>query len=568
MKIKLTEGLSLPSVGPISDSAYRREKLDEALLQVRSYSSAQDVHNNYSVVGAYSSMYQRIAATQQQIIRDVDEVNHYIVHTILCQLTEDALSPEIGTGQIFTINYPTNPKIEKILKKLEKDLNLDALVTNIIPDVLKYGEYVLETVVDDGDEFEDELNPPFDTTAMRKKLRRKSKGLVAVRDVVEQGTVVTITQDTEVTGYLALTPDKRQIVKRAPERYVKFVLNGARKRIKLEELVPQMMTTNKKVQEILKTLPRFVRIGQSVIHPFISKIRELDLLEKLVPATKLSKLSNVNLVGVQVPSKFNLNDGFEAARRMEDYVNNKVGIDARLGEITVESILSVAGRTKVLPLFGDKGTVEKIDYESSEPDEMLSSVKDLREVILDSMGIPYELFYKSDSGSKAETLKRYAKYLRKLKNIQRTVADGIKDICRIHLDALDLDYELDKIEIEHRNKLIEIDNLDKLEHADITISFLNNITNFFNDISAETHPLSESVNLDAVAAFIDRNLKTIGLADAINTKDETGKSLNKPKIVPAPEPEPTVEEPTTEEPVPEPEAEVETEVTSEPQGEE
>lgn len=547
MKIKFAEGIErVQTIGPVVDAGFRMQTFDEAISQVRNSLRIDDAANNYSVIGAYTSIYQKISSARQKIIQDVDELaeTFYLVNVIVGQIVEDALSPEIGTGNIFSIKYPKDQKIEKILQKLEKDLNLDELAINIMPDVIKYGEYTLETKIDEPEEFEDELNPPFDATTAKKRVARKSRGLLAVRDVVEQGTVVSITQDTETTGYLALTIDKRQIVKRAPNRYVKFILGGSRKRIKLEDFVPQMMSSNKKVQEILKTLPRFVRIGQSLIHPFIAKFKELELLEKLVPATKLSKLSNVNLVGVQVPGKYDINSGFEVARRMENYINNKIGVDNRLGEITVESILSVAGRTKVLPLFGDKGSVERIDHNSDEPDELLSSVKDTREVILDSIGVPYELIYKSDSESKAETLKRYAKYLRKLKNVQRTVAEGMKDICKIHLEALGItDFDIDDIEIEFRNKLIEIDNLDRLEHADVTISFLNNITNFFNDISAPEHPMSKAINLDAVASFIDRNLKTIGLADAIKTVEEGGESVNRkqeePEISAQPSDEPS-----------------------------
>lgn len=534
MTFKLAKGVSPISetVGPISDKAYRSQKFDEAIAGIRNGLNINDPANNYSVIGAYTSIYQRISTHRQQVIRDVDEIQSmfYLVDVILNQLTEDALSPEIGTGQVINVKYPKDKKIEKILQKLERDLDLDELLINICPDLCKYGEYILETKIDEGEEFEDELNPPFDATGQRNIVKNDSKGLVEIRDVVEQGTVIQLAHNGKMSGYLALTADKRKIVKRANNRYVKFILAGSRVRIKLEEFIPHLMTTNKKVQEILKNIPRFVRIGRSLIHSMIPKFKELILLEKLVPATKLSKLSNVNLIGVQVPAKYDLNSGFETARRMESYINNKVGVDERLGEITVESILSVAGRTKVLPLFGDKGNVEKIDHQSDEPDDLLTAVKDIREVILDSIGIPYELVYKSESESKGEILKRNAKYLRKLKNIQRSLSEGAKNICAIHLEAMGIDFNLDDIEIEFRNKLIEIDNLDRIEHADVTVSALNNIINFFNEISAEDHPLSPAVDLNAVANFVDRNLKTIGLSDAFKTRDEGGVDLNrKPK---------------------------------------
>ena len=74
-------------------------------------------------------------------------------------------------------------------------------------------------------------------------------------------------------------------------------------------------------------LPTFIIIGAMKsattslyyylsLHPeiYMSKIKELELLEQLVPATKISKLSNGTILGMQVPPNYNVEKGLAAAK--------------------------------------------------------------------------------------------------------------------------------------------------------------------------------------------------------------------------------------------------------------
>ena len=485
-------------------------------LKMSSYSGNQD--DNYSILQAYTGIYGKVTGSLDKIIKQVDEMrNFYLISVILGQLTEDALTPQIGTDEIFEIKYPKDKKVEKALKKMEKDLNLDQLILDITPDLLAYGEYTLKTDYVKAKKVKDELNKKG------KEYEVGGGGLKALRDTVEQGTVVSLTQDAELKGFLEMREDGK-IVKSPSSNFVKFTLSGNRVRVRLEDQAPFYKSKSPKVQSILESLPRYIRVGRSEIYPFISKLKELELLEKLIPATKISKLSNVNLIGMQVPPRYDLEQGLNAAKHVEGLVNNKTGVDQRLGEVTVQSVLSLAGRTKVVPLFGDKGGLEKMDFKSDEPDDLLQSANDVRALILDSIGVPFELIYKSDGASKGDTLKRYARYLRKLKNIQRAIIDGVKQICLIHMESLGMGdkYDEDFLEVEFLNKLIEIDNLDKLEHADVTVSLLGNVKEFFNTLGAEDSPYSNAVKLEEVAKYMNRELRTIGLADALDEKAELG----------------------------------------------
>ena len=520
----LNEGLISRSL--IHPQVPQADLFSEA-IRLSNYSNDNSLNKDLNILQAYTQIYARATGSMAQIIKEVDDIrNFYLVDVILGQLTEDSLTPEIGTDEILKIKYPKNKKIQKVLQNLEKDLKLDQLLLDITPDLLAYGEYVLRCDYGKLLELTDELGTG------KKYNRGNDKGIIALRDIVEQGKVVSLTQEAENKGYLYMDEEQGKIIKTPASTFIKFTLSGQRVRVKIEDQAPFTRSKSEKVRQILMTMPRYIRIGKSQIHPFISKIKELELLEKLIPATKISKLSNVNLVGMQVPGKFNIEQGLEAAKRVEGIINNKTGIDRRIGEITVESVLSLAGRSKVVPLFGDKGTLDKMDFKSDEPDDLLGSANEVRALILDSVGVPFELIYKSDGESKGELLKRYARYLRKLKNIQRSLIDGVKQICSYHMDSLnETDYDESDLEVEFLNKLIEIDNLDKLEHADVTVSLLGNVKDFFGALMEEDSPFKESVNHNEVSEFLNRNLRTIGLADALTSKEEGGVDANDVEIV-------------------------------------
>ena len=485
-----------------------------------------NIEKNHSVLDAYTTIYSRVVESRLKIIQAVDAVsNFYLVDVMVEQMTEDALSPEIGSNEILEIKYPKDPKIEKELQRLERRLDLDQKLVDITPDMIRYGEYVLKTEIDTGTE-EEQRNELGNNELVVKKI--KGKGLVALKDTVEQGMIVGLTQDGDQAGYLGVD-EKGALVRYENADYVKFTFGGQRVRVRLEDQIPWART--EKIQKFLETLPRYVRVGRSAIFKFIPKIKELELLEKLVPATKLSKLANVNIVGMNVPEQYDIDKGLAAAKRVENLINNKVGVDVQLREITVENIVAIAGRTKVVPTFGDKGQLQKLDYKIDEADDMASSADDLRKLICDSIGIPYELIFKTEGdANKGEILKRYARYLRRLKNIQRSLAEGVKQICAIHLANSGIEFREDDIIVEFKNKLIEIDNLDKLEHADVTISFLTNIDEFFRKMMEPESPFKRLVDPTAVAEYFNRQLRTIGLDSAFKVESEGGKTAEVPKV--------------------------------------
>lgn len=454
--------------------------------------------NQYYVINAYASMYQKVSQRLKNVISAVDSMREfYLFDVIVNQLTEDALAPQLGNDGVIRFSHK-DTKVQDFVNDMKEKIGLDQMLQNIVPDLIAYGDYVLETDV------------------------RRGSGLLGLFDNVDQGSTVPLIQDGQVDAYLHTDEMTGIVEKRHVSDFVLFSLGGQRIKVRFDASLPGLVKHNEKVKRFFKRTPKFLRVGKSMLYPVLAKLKELELLEKLVPATKLNKLSQGNMIGVPLPKDFDLERGFNAARQMENNINRKTMVDNNLKEITVEAILSTAGRTKVIPIFGEKGRVEQLNHRDTEPDDMFNNTDVLRDNILDSVGVPSELVYKQkDTGSKNDLLKRHAKYRRKLKRIQAAVITGVREVLAIHLGNSEKYNHIDpkSVEIVLNNNLIDGDNLDRLEHMDITMSFLNNGMEFFDKLMAS--PVYQKfVKPSKFVEFMEKELAAIGLADALTTTGE------------------------------------------------
>lgn len=519
---------------------------------------AEGIRNNrasweeYQIASAYASIYSRVTDDRKRTIREVEKMrSFYLVDTIISMLVEDSLAPEVGTGEILNVKSD-RPDIQKELDYLDETFDFDMLAQTLAPDIVAYGDYVLATKVVASPDAQARAEKGEALNADATGEDDKQYGLIEILDTVEQGSVVPLTKYANTEGYL-VSSKRGGVERKLPADYVTFSMNSARVRIDLHREFGIDSAADK---EKFEDVPRYVRCGKSVIFPILSKLKELELLEAMVPATKLAKLSSGTVLGVQVPPGYDTEKGIEAARKVEQLLNKKIGVDNKLGELTIENIMASAGRQKVIPIFGDKGTIAAIDYKSNEPDEMLNSIADLRKAILTSAGIPPELLFSNENPDGAATiLKKYARYLRRLKALQKALEEGFRQIAYIHLANKGIKFKATDIKVEFYNKLIEVDQLDHLEFADTTIQMVQNVYNFMNTLtSRETNPVfAPYVNPMPFMNFIQKHLDVVGFQDVVNM--EKFAAARNAAVAPKPSADPVAPAPVapaTTNPAPEP----------------
>lgn len=505
--ILLKEGYSISNVEP------HLRRVAEQFKNLRS--SFQ--YNEYHIAAAFAAIYTKLADTRAVSIQEVDKIrSFYLTDVIIDQLKEDALAPEMGTNKVLAV-ICDKENIQKEIDALDEKFDFNQIALTIAPDMIAYGEYTLSTRVKQNPDkikvtkTDDPTPEPGLVEPMQKS--KEEYGLLDIKDDVEQATVVALTNYSEIQNYIVKDTKGKMYIKE-PADYIKFSLGNQRLRI---DLYKEFALDPDDMPEELKDIPRFVRVGKSPIYTVLSKLKELELLEALVPATKLNKLSQGTLIGVQVPAAYDIEQAINVVQKVEGLINKKLGVDTKLGELTIQNMLNTAGATKCVPIFGDKGQLSKMDYKADEPDELLATVRETREVICDSIGVPYDIIFGGGEGNKGEILKKYSRYLRKLRAIQRAVEEGVKQIVYIHLSNKGINYEADDIKVEFLNKLVEVDNLDKLEFVDTTISMLKNVVTFMTELAdPNLSPIADKVRLSDLLVFLNKQLDVIGFNNVID----------------------------------------------------
>lgn len=505
-------GFEIKRAGSIDESILAHDLLmeqegnNEKKIFNDKLTDARDSLNSRQAEMVLSGIFEKISRTKQGIIKGVDDFgDNWLVDALVQQLTDDSLTPDITTGDILDIQS-RNRKVKKELEYLDEKFGFDTLITDFVPDMIRYGEYTYSTKID------------------------KSKGLTDIYDDVDQTKVIAMTKLGVLENFLTRTDvsddrEKIQLVK--PGNFIMFTLSGKRLRLDLHEEFGGAETFKKVMVQLQKKIPRYVRIGRSFIYPVIDKIKELRLLETLVPASKLYKLAQGSVIGVTVPGNMAPDDAYKVCKKVESLINKSVAIDQTNDVLSVQDILATAGRTRVVPNFGgDRGYMNKMDYKMDEPEDMVASIRDIRESICTSFGVPSELIFNNDGSQKGELLKRYARYLRKLKSIQKGVVSGVRHMVEVHLVNKGIDYRQSDIQIEFRNKLIEIDNIDSLEFTDTSVNMIKNVKEFLSELAGEEFDFSKNIDKDKVTKFLNDQMKIAGMVGMMNSDKYKGTEEN------------------------------------------
>jgi hypothetical protein len=505
----------------------------------RDFKSSHDV-NDHDVSTAFSAIYTKVSQVRQLMWADIERIRcFYLAETAIDQIAEDALTPDITTGEILSVTSK-RPEIQTRIDRINERWNIDKLVMSIASDLIAHGDYTISTEVvnveddekeqeslvegpprnnDEPDDFVDRDDGKVSKDADKDDAENEV-GLIELRDDVTQPLVVPVTNFGEIEGYLQMDEQTGRVEVKEEADFVHFSLDSKRIRIDAHDSFlkghQQGIQVNK---EILKDIPRYIRVGKGVIHAVLSKFKELELLEQLVPASKLQKLSAGTLIGFSVPQGYDLKKAQTAAKQIEGLVNKKLAINTKdKNEVTLENIMNSTGKVKMVPLFGDKGRMEILQTRSDEPDDLLNSIEDLRRTILGSIGTPYEIIFGGDEGRKGELLKRYARYLRLLKNIQRAITSGVKQIVMIDLANAGITFKPDEIEVDFKTKLVEINNLDELEFADTTVQMISNIRDFVFELAdKESSPVADNIDMKMFVEYLDKQFSSIGLKGLVKT---------------------------------------------------
>lgn len=317
--------------------------------------------DDHVIASALVSVYTEAISSRRALITEHERIkSFYLTQALLTAIVEDALTPTIENQEIFQV-HSQDPAIDKELDILQQMFSFDQIVNDIVQDLLLYGEYTLRLVTEEG------------------------RGVCEIIDDCDPSKITAFYEQGFPKYFLQMTD--RDIEVFPPYYFAHFVFGRHRLRIKLSN---EMRYMGDYLDAFGQPYPTYARVGRPLLYGVLYKMKELMVLEQLIPASQLNRVLSGSLLTVQVPPSMSPQDAFEASRRYENMINSKIGIDRTSGDISVTDILTTAGKIRVLPQIGEKGQLTNIQEakENRTLDDLLNTVQDVRSVICGSMGFP------------------------------------------------------------------------------------------------------------------------------------------------------------------------------------
>lgn len=424
----------------------------------------------------YTSFVQ-IGNYKEQIYRALMDLEEYTLPTMIIEIMkDDVLSPNEATGEIFQISSD-DKKYDAVLKGMESRLCLDQLINEICADLLLFGEYPL-------------------------KIFSNLEQIESLEELMNPWSIVPMYQNLEIVKYLVKTGGSwgqfgggvRQV---SPGDFIMFLRNPKKMRV-----IPS---------EYHSYLTRgTMKVGRSIFPlQTLEKIKALALMESLIPLSRLLQLDRNTVLGVRLGQQMQLKQALSACREYERFLNTRVTSTASLD---INQVVNNIGKYKVLPILGDKGTVEEMPVNPPEMGD-LNDIVDMRNQIVTSVGLPPSYVFGETGATSMESLKSYVRYLRKLESVQTCLKEGLKHLGLIELylhgynDAVKSD-----IDVTFSN-IVSIANIERLEFLDILVSLLGNYTNFIGTLK-EMEGAGEYIDTLAMIQFVYGKLKHFPGAEA------------------------------------------------------
>jgi hypothetical protein len=432
------------------------------------------------------------------IIKNVDEVkDFYMSQMIIQRIFDDALNPSADSDDLFNISIVdsednVNERLTKIANNFKREFNVEKLVSDISPDIIAYGFYYIRLDVANKDQ--------------------QNKGIINIHDDVESDKVIPIFRDNQI-AYFNVIKEDGSIIQEPPYKYVFFNYNQKRKKVKTH---------------LNDTEAIFFRMGQGVLDPVIPQLKNLYLLEGMLYINMIKKALKQPILSVSVPDKTKPEEAVNIARTYERLVNKNLAdieIDFDNVRKTLDDILKNVGNVKVIPGWGDKGSIEKTDFRDDESfSDIKEKIEDLRTTILQTEGISAQIL---ETGmTRVEHIQQSVRYAKKVKSFQNSLIHSIRQLFLIHLQNLGYNIDHKNINVTF-NGVIDLHDLEKIEYLNMTLELLDGVNSFVSDIRDGGEESGIKVDENLLASFYNKSFNKILEKDIFILKEEPKKEDTK-----------------------------------------
>lgn len=458
-----------------------------------------------------------------------------IVQTVIDVMIDDGFNSFQNEKEEFKIEYVLDDEdlqdlgeefqeqVQALIDDFVVKFDLKARIADIVPELLRDGEYAYGVLFDEENKKGvTELVDDFDVINLLPFYEGNKLAFVINQNNFN-------TDDATANPIMAnFNNDESKPVAYKPDNIVFFRLNN---NIKSRINMSGYYTTEFRKLFYDRTnirLPKYVRTSLPIFYSAIPLLNRLKIMENVSTVLDLNDVLKPEIVHVTVPSNTSPIEAQQIIRDYERQLNDMSGFAEGGEAMDISSLAAQANRRKVLPQWMDtKGTLQSASInQSAKGAAVWDSVDKLRNLIALSIGIPpFYITLAGDARAKADTIKLYSRYTRKLTSLQKTVADGIKDILMIHLTHCGINVNKDNLSVKFK----ALTSADALDDTDLLLGLVTAISEMYENLSKITDSENNRLILDdeQFKAFFDRCTSTyLNIANLIRIDEDKFENLD------------------------------------------
>lgn len=516
----------------------------ELTTAVNSISQMRHADQFSSLVSYLTSNIQSIVSTREYYYNELQAYrNNYIVNGIYDIICSDVLV-ENGSSDFVTIQVDKYPQVQKELEDMFARLNLPSVVASILPELLHYGSYHLRPVLKAGRGIVDIVDNLEPKSVIAITDSKNSPLMYFISNMPTQSRVFDgVSTNGSYQAQQFFGSGKQQFEYLSTRELISFHTDLTFTKLSMPTRLVQQMKA-KSPAPFKKIFPSSMKLrtSQSIIWPAIDKLKEVLLLDKLSVYRDIGSILTPTLVGVPVPNSYDPKQLIDIVKQYDALLNSSVTKlnNTQSLELTLQELASV----KVIPVVGDRSTPTPIDVGRNAPVSNMDAINDSLGRLLNSLGIPKELFDGSaDSKSNLKTNIRYAK---KIKRLQKNIIRTLTLLCLLHISQRfpNLNVKYTDINIQLKNN-VNVDELENMESQDLLVASVRSAKDLISDMAEVIEKSDYEIDHNIIVEHVRDSFASLGSKYAAAFKKKQPKPSD-----PAPQDAPANADSLTENSVP------------------
>ncbi len=306
-------------------------------------------------------------------------IKQSIYHDVFYKFVDNNYLP---AGLPIVVDASSESLKNKIIETLE-EIRLSEIVKEILDATLYLGEYLL---------FFDDENFQIDETFLDQ---------VSWRAVYQRGALSKIVVYSNVSNDIESMKDKAIIF-----------------RIKYLPLKLPVLGEDE--------YPFYAYVGQGIIGiEILNLINTIRLIETLLPINQVLNVAAGQLIYARFPEgPTNVGEAFDLARQYERLLNASVEVSSGTtgGPISIQDIITSVAKWRVIPLFGDKGSLEPRELPRPNPIDV-QTINYFKQALADAIPLPSSYLGVPESGGEGPDRNKLAQYYTMITEIRSAIAD-------------------------------------------------------------------------------------------------------------------------------------------------